>query len=68
MNANEVVVHEVLRDRVGTSLDLFEKPLVRRVERRICIRIVRFWRSANDVLTCLGSGLPSTFCLRDPML
>src|SRR5215472_14788966 len=31
-----------------------EKALVNLVKRRTCIRIVRFWRSANDVLTCLG--------------
>ena len=25
---------------------------------RIAIRMVRFWRSTKEVLTCLGSGLP----------
>jgi hypothetical protein len=31
-------------------------PFVRRVKRRIDMRMVRFYRSTNDVLTCLGSG------------
>jgi hypothetical protein len=29
-----------------------EKALVRRVKRRMLIRIVRFWRSTNDVEIC----------------
>jgi hypothetical protein len=42
----EVVVHEVQRDCGGKVLDpSFEKPLVRRVKRRIPIRMVRFDRS-----------------------
>lgn len=44
-------------------IDLLEKAFVRRVH-RMDIRIVRFCRSANDVLTCFGSGLPMTFSYR----
>jgi hypothetical protein len=35
---------------------------VSRVNRRVCIRTFKFDRSANDVLTYLGSALPSTGC------
>jgi hypothetical protein len=38
-------VHEVQRDGMSVVLDLFENPLVSRVNRRIPIRMVRFWRS-----------------------
>src|SRR5574337_173742 len=31
---------------------------VKRVNRRIDIRMVRFWRSICEVLMCFGSGLP----------
>ena len=34
------------------------KAFVSRVNRRMLIRIVRLWRSIQDVLTCFGSGLP----------
>lgn len=30
------------------------------------MRIVRFWRSTNDVLTCLGSGSPLTVFMSQP--
>lgn len=30
------------------------KPFVSRVKRRMLMRMVRFWRSTNDVLMCLG--------------
>jgi len=43
--ANEVVVHEVQRHRVAQVLDLFENPLVSRVNRRIPIHMIKFWRS-----------------------
>jgi hypothetical protein len=46
--------------------DLFENALVSRVNRRVCIRTFRFCRSANDVLTRFGSGLPSIRCLTAP--
>jgi len=45
VNAAEIVVHVVKGDRVPMILDLLENALVNRVKRRICIRIVRFWRS-----------------------
>jgi hypothetical protein len=61
MDAREVVVHEVQRDRVSRVLDLLREALVRRVKRRIDIRIVRFWRSTHDVLMVSGSGSPVTF-------
>jgi len=44
-----------------------EKALVSRVNRRIDLRIVRFWRSTYDVLTCAGSGSPSTGRFSIPM-
>ena len=36
----------------------FENALVSRVKRRVCIRTLRFWRSANDVPMYFGSGCP----------
>jgi hypothetical protein len=42
MNANEVAVHEMQRDRDGVSVYFFEKPLVTRVKPHRCIHIVRF--------------------------
>ena len=41
MDADEVVIREVEADRVGVVVQLFEKPFVSRVKRRMCIRIVR---------------------------
>jgi hypothetical protein len=48
MDAAGVVEHEIQRQRVKMVV-LFEKALVRRVKRRMDMRIVRFWRSTNDV-------------------
>jgi hypothetical protein len=48
-------------------LQLFEKAFVSLVNRPIDIRIVRFWRSTNDVLTCFGSGVPAMICDVVPM-
>lgn len=48
------MIHEVERDPVGVGFHLLEKPLVRRVKRCMCIRMLRFWRSVNDVLTWRG--------------
>ena len=45
MPPREVVVHEVERDRRVQVLVFLEKALVRRVNRRMPIRIVRFCRS-----------------------
>jgi hypothetical protein len=38
----------------------FENAFVSRANRRIGIRIVRFWRSTQDVERCFGSGSPLT--------
>ena len=43
-----------------------EKAFVSLVNRRIDIRIVRFWRSTYDVLTCFGFGLPVTVFTSQP--
>src|SRR5665213_1120806 len=45
----------------------FEKALVSRVMRRLPILIERLLRSTNDVLTYLGSVLPSTRYLCAPV-
>lgn len=45
MDAAEIVVHEMQRDRRLVRLKLFREAFVRRVNRRMLIRIVRFWRS-----------------------
>lgn len=50
VNAAEVIEHEVERQRVAVVLKLLEKAFVNRVNLRIDIRMVRFWRSTNDVL------------------
>jgi hypothetical protein len=42
MDANEVVMHEVDRDRMSVVLDLFREGIRQPGKRRICIRIVRF--------------------------
>ena len=42
-------------------------PKISRVMRRLPILIERLLRSTNDVLTCLGSGLPSTRYLCAPV-
>jgi len=38
-----------------------------RVNRRMLIRIVKLWRSTNDVLMCCGSGSPVTVLQDTPM-
>lgn len=38
-----------------------------RVNRRIDMRMVRFWRSAYDVMMSSGSGLPSIGVLIAPV-
>ena len=60
MQTEEVVVHEVQCDGMAWFSSFFESPLVRRVNRRIDIRIVRFWRSISEALIATGSGWPST--------
>ena len=49
VNPNEVVIHEVQRNSVGVVSTFFEKAFVRRVNRRMCIRMVRFCRSTCEV-------------------
>jgi transposase len=46
MDAHKIVVHRMKRDRAAWFSTFFENALVSRVKRRMCIRIVRFWRSA----------------------
>jgi hypothetical protein len=67
MDANEIIIHREQRDGAGVVLNLFEKALVIRVKRLVCIRTLRFDRSPYDVLMCLGSGLPSIGCLWAPI-
>ena len=67
VNAAEVVVHVVQSNRVTVILQLLEKPFVSRVKRRMDMRIVRFWRSTNEVLTWFGSGSPITVFISQPM-
>lgn len=43
------------------------KAFVNRVNLRMCIRIVRFWRSTYDVEMCAGSGSPVMRCGFAPM-
>lgn len=58
MDAAEVVEREMQADSRGEVLDLLAEALVRRVNRRMLIRMVRFCRSTWLVLMCAGSGLP----------
>ena len=44
-----------------------EKALVRRVNRRMVIRIVRFWRSTKLVEMCALSGVPLTCDFLQPV-
>lgn len=56
VDAAEVIEHEVERQRVAVVLKLFRKRIGK--NRRIDIRMVKFRRSAKDVLMRSGSGLP----------
>lgn len=58
MHAAKIVIDEIEGHHRGVVLQFFEIAFVRRVNRRIDIRIVRFCRSTYDVLTCFGSGVP----------
>ena len=49
MNAAEIVIGKVQGDGSPQVLHFLEKALVSLVSLRICIRIVRFWRSICDV-------------------
>lgn len=57
LDAGEVVVHEMQRDRCDVLLQLLAEAIRQPSERRLCIRIVRFCRSTwlGDVLAI---GLP----------
>ena len=46
MDANEIVVHEVVEMAASWFASFFEKPFVKRVNLRIAIRMLRFCRSA----------------------
>jgi hypothetical protein len=45
MNPAKVVVHEWSATACSKFSSFFEKAFVSRVNRRICIRMVKFWRS-----------------------
>jgi hypothetical protein len=62
------IVDDVAVKQIAVALDLLlmsrdvsdaavDFALVSRVNRRVCIRTLRFCRSANDVLMCFGSSL-----------
>jgi hypothetical protein len=57
MHTAEVAVHEPDRHSSRMALNLFEKALVRRVDRRMLILMLRFWRSTKLVLTWLAIGI-----------
>lgn len=59
MNANEVIIHDVKRGSVRMVIDLFEKPFVKSVKRRMCIIIKR-----ADVETLKSRSENLTFKLR----
>ena len=42
MNPNEVAIHEMQSDGVAVIIEFLRDPFVRRVNRRICILMVRF--------------------------
>lgn len=63
MDADEIVIHRMKRNRGSMVLDFFEDAFVNRMNRRMCIRIVRLLRSTYDVLMCFGSGAPSVISL-----
>jgi hypothetical protein len=58
MRPTKAAIHEVDGNGGAQVLDLLEKPLVRRVIRRMPTRIVRFDRSTYDVLILDSSGEP----------
>jgi hypothetical protein len=47
MNTNEVVEHEMERQRVEVVFDPLENASIRRANRRMLIRMVRLWASAK---------------------
>ena len=57
VDAREVVVHVVQRHG-RRVVQLLAEGVRQPRERRIDIRMVKFWRSMYDVKMCFGSGLP----------
>lgn len=62
-----VVEHVMQRNRVTVIVHFFAVWFVSLVNLRICIRMVKFCRSTNDVETCFGSGSPLTTFMSQPM-
>ena len=60
MNPAEIVVHEMKAVGRPEVSHFFENAFVSRVRRRICILMVRFWRSTMLVQILFGSGFPIT--------
>ena len=52
------VPHKVERDGGRVVVELLGNAFVSRGKRRVRLRIVRFWRSTNEVLMWRASGLP----------
>jgi len=62
--AAKVVPGEVQRDGGAEVRRFFKKAFVSRVKRRMCLRIVRFWRSTPEVLIRSKLGHPRIAVLR----
>jgi hypothetical protein len=60
VNPAEIVVGEVQAVGRPQILPFLREGVVNRVRRRICTRMVRFWRSTWDVQIFAGSGFPMT--------
>jgi hypothetical protein len=58
VNAAEIIMHEVKGNSVLRFSTFFENAFVNQVNRRIAMRIVKFWRSTKLVETCFMAGLP----------
>lgn len=54
MNLAEIVVNVMQRDGMAVIVNLLAVTIRERVNRRMCIRMVRFWRSTKDVLPCIS--------------
>jgi len=63
--ANVVLPDSIERDHGAVIVDLFAEAV--RQSREAAHRIVRFWRSAYDVLTSARFGSPKIFRLRVPV-
>jgi len=67
MNAAEIVIHIVQADRCGMVRKFFAESVCEARERRIGIRIVRFWRSTKLVEMWSRSGSPHMILVSIPM-